>query len=130
MICPQRARKDIICYKVLRATVLSTGHTYYTTPCLGCKVELNSTLSAKENVIMAHILKPPFMLYPKYRVEEGYIHCFTNKNALCGYMHNYFTGNKVIVECIIPKGTLYYKSINRLEICAKKVFIRGIELQM
>ena len=138
MICPQRARKDIICYKVLRATTLQTGHTYYTTPYFGCKVKLNSTLSAKENVIVPHKFEARYrLLYPDYMIEEGYIHCFTNKNVVCEYVYNYLckerwynTGNIVIVECIIPKGTLYYKSTNRLEICAKEIFTRGIELQM
>ena len=52
MICPQRARKDIICYKVVRKRKYGTGKEKYETPCVRKGLQLYSTVEAEESIIM------------------------------------------------------------------------------
>ena len=65
-----------------------------------------------------------------YTVSYGYIHCCTTIDACKEWIHrNYhlFPHNKKaafhwgIIKCIIPKGTLYYKSFDGTQICAKSL---------
>lgn len=142
MICPQRARKDIICYKVVTEYKNKSGNTAYVTPFLCADIELFSTMKAKENIKMAYISKMEYpittkgggVMYVKrineYIVQEGYIHCYVHIDGAIRFKHHNSLNSYAlkIIRCIIPKGTLYYKSTDKQEICAKQIFTIGIEL--
>lgn len=139
MICPQRARKDIICYKIVRKKNHKTGNKKYRTPCLNYSIKLYQLIKAKEEIIRAEkSTETSILLQGLYVVKEGYIHCCTNIEYAKGWIkRNYllFAHNRkqpykwAIIRCVIHKGTLYYKSNDCNEICAKEIFTRGVELE-
>ena len=138
MICPQRARKDIICYKVVRKRKYGTGKEKYETPYVRKGLQLYSTVEAEESTIMPKKdYSTTLYFYGKniniYIVEEGYVHCTTNVEAAKTWIKGngrFFPHNRwAIIKCVIPKGVLYYKSVDHKQICAKQIFTKGIELQ-
>lgn len=117
-ICPLRARRDIVCYKcfLLRGRVLVS-------PYRGMKAYLGSTMKA-------YPLRKNFgeqctcidNLTYRQRISEGFIHAFVDKPKKSPF---------IVVKCIIPKGTLYYKSTNNItylhkEICAKTIILKEL----
>lgn len=139
MICPQKARKDIICYKIVKKKKHKTGDKKYRTPCQNYPIRFHQLIKAKEETIRAEkYTGVSILLQDLYIVEEGYIHCCTTiEHAKNWIKANYmlFVHNRkqpyrwAIIRCVIHKGTLYYKSHTGLEICAKQIFTRGIELE-
>lgn len=139
MICPQRARKDIICYKIVKKKKHKTGDKKYRTPCQNYPIRLYQLIKAKEETIRAKKYTGiNILLQDLYIVREGYIHCCTNieyakKWIRANYMlfaHNNTQPYRwAIIRCVIHKGALYYKSNDDNEICAKEIFTRGIELE-
>ena len=137
MICPQRARKDIICYKVVRKRKYETGKEKYETPCVRKGLQLYSTVEAEESIIMPKKDYSTTLYFchkniRMYIVEEGYVHCLTSIEAAKMWInYHLFPYNRgwAIIKCVIPKGVLYYKSVDHTEICAKQIFTKGIELQ-
>ena len=113
-ILPRRATKDIICYKVLCCT-----GSCFRTPYYDMRMDINKEYEAKGPKIAKAFIKNNYQKYFAI-VEKGYIHCFTQENAARD-MWFYDVRKRVIMKCIIPKGTLYYKSKNGLEICARKI---------
>jgi len=118
-ILPVRAKKDIVCYKVLEKEkdfgyrtpyykmVCHIGTTVQALP-LTTKLPIKS-LRGNNNVIC-----------------EGFIHAFMFLEEAVFLKCNLRMeqgGDFVVVKCIIPKGTLYYKGLNNgrnlQEICAK-----------
>lgn len=58
----------------------------------------------------------------RYEINGGFIHCYTDHEAAT-YRADFFDNNECVVyvfECIIPKGTAYYKG-NNWDICAKEI---------
>ena len=58
-------------------------------------------------------------------VEEGYIHCdidYEHAKERCTSISNMY-GYPIacLLECTIPKGILYFKSDDGLEVCAKEI---------
>lgn len=136
MICPQRARKDIICYKIVKKKKHKTGDKKYRTPCQNYPIRLHQLIKAKEETIRAEKYRGMSILLQE--VEEGYIHCCTNveyaknwikRNYRLFIHHRKQPYRWAIIRCVIHKGTLYYKSYDSNEICAKEIFTRGIELE-
>lgn len=132
-ICPIKARQDIICYKVVKRYKHRTGTEKYITPC------------QKMGIMLYRIIKPegPKMIRKKQTysvIEGGYIHCcstiedakrWINRNA-CTF-HNSKALKRptkwAIIKCVVHKGTLYYRSFDKTELCAEEIFTRNIVLQ-
>lgn len=108
-ICPLRARKDIVCYKVFSPS-FDEFHimTPYTHMHILRPTKDNPTLMDDTDVDINNCgLKIKF-------IDRGMIHAYTSQRSVFAYRLRY--------KCIIPKGTLYYKGING-DICAKKMLI-------
>ena len=121
-ICPLRARKDIVCYK----EVVHNGHLFITPfqnyvikDDLPRKIQI---CSQKE----IEAVKLPSTEYPaKYRVFGGMFHAYAKLGrALVSLMTA--KPHSVIIKCIIPKGTLYYKSVYGGDICARTLILQEI----
>lgn len=121
-ICPIKARKDIVCYKYVLKADSSYG-SEYVTPIMDMPIDIGKTYKAMGKEKRTGCKKP----YELSSITEGYIHCFaskvketvvekTKKREAIGH----------IIECIIPKGTLYYISFDKKQIAAKE--IRTIKL--
>lgn len=130
-ILPIRAKKDITCYKALRPVPLynadsTIGHTArFETPVMKTPVNVPGTL----------IPDRCFLRFPLYRnkfdaffriyniIDKGFIHAYTSQGEAEKYMSFPFV---VIAECTIPKGTLYFISYNKTEICARYMILNHI----
>ena len=135
MICPIKARKDIVCYKEfipIRYEKFNKNPKKLMTPIIGTTIEnpcyiekpilmddssktckwKTDVLSKYENGIWKKIVSV------RRIIEGGMIHAHQHKSIAikaCGY-------NGRIYKCIIPKGTLYFKGINN-DICAKQMLV-------
>ena len=107
---PRKAKKDIICFKVLRQS--SFGR--WITPCRWTFVTLDDYLIADECKTFS-ILNP-------YDKGAGYIHAYFDEK----YIYCNRPQERVFIA-IIPKGTKYHISEDG-EICAKKMFISNEQL--
>lgn len=123
-ILPIRARKDITCYKVVLVTeVYGIKHFYspfyFRKLCLG----VPSIASPKEVILPTKLNSLVWGISNK--VDGGYIHCYTDyQEALdhcCTISNQFGRPNTCLLECIIPKGTLYFKSDDGLEMCGKEI---------
>lgn len=116
-ICPQRARKDIVCYKVF---TYSLDNSYIMTPYLRKHIlkptKNNPTLMDDTDFDVgignATVTDLDGRKYKVKCVGYGMIHAYAN------IIH----GPTLRYKCIIPKGTLYYKGILN-DICAKKMLV-------
>ena len=113
-ICPIKARKDIVCYKLfsLQGCVLIT-------PFQRVPAYLGETMTARQIDENFGIQCGNSSATYRQRIYGGFIHAFIDKPE---------KSNKICVKCIIPKGTLYYKSIKHngypQEICAKTIILK------
>lgn len=120
-ICPLRARKDIICYKWVEE-----ADAKYLTPFYHMPIDVGETYTVEEtkkkSTNVSVIAAEFHNVRRAYRVEDGYIHCFT-KVLYAEFAINFNTpaSGQHIIECIIPKGTLYYINIAKREIAAKEI---------
>lgn len=122
-ICPIRAKKPIVVYKVFLEQRYCLSDNTFITPWMYEKTKLNRLLVAtgKKEAVRSGI--------KDYRaVGPGYIHCYTNiENAKWArkYLLQHFTCfASVIVKCIIEPSTRYYKSWDGKEIAADAIFIK------
>lgn len=117
MIAPRRATRDIVCYKVL---VYNTYSNAYGTPYMGTPVSLGIKLEAKKE---SSLLPDTFG-----KIYGGFFHMYTTKSdasSIVNYWSQYSTKFRTHVfrRCIIPKGSLYYISTDKSEICATSIII-------
>ena len=127
-ICPIKAKKPIVVYKVLFEHKYCSSDKKFVTPWIHERTELNRLLVASgEKVVVRSGIK-------NYRaVGPGYIHCYT-KIEDAKLTRKYFIQKlfmrmvvkTVIAKCIIEPGTRYYKSWDGKEIAADAVFIKRI----
>ena len=131
-ICPIKARKDIVCYKVVKRYKHKTGMRKYITPC------------QEMGIILYSSIKPngPKMIKKRKRysiIEGGYIHCCSTledaKRWINRNSHMFCNSQKLkrptkwaIIKCVVHKGTLYYRSYDESELCAEEIFTRKIVL--
>ena len=105
---PLIARKDIICYKRLKPL----GHGYFKTPYREVTVKIGTFMSVDSFGLCFN------------RVDRG-IHGYTSKKRASGETDR----NEVMVKCIIPKGTEYfrgvYDDIVALKMKLKKIIYRN-----
>ena len=111
---PRISWKPIICYKVLK---VHKGN--YMTPCVDYFISRDrEVIKGNENF---------FEGLKDIKICGWGVHAFTNMyNAM--NMANYFCmidqriGGHVVVKCIIPRFTFYFKGKNN-EICSRKMII-------
>ena len=130
-ICPIRARKDIVVYKVLIKSRKFVNRNVYYTPVMGKYIELHKTFYATTTNKNNDKRKAYYPSKGRYDITSGFIHCYTNRTdiphisgiRLFGrlYIILHRAETAVMVKCIIRKGTLYYKSYDGIEICATQV---------
>lgn len=141
-ICPIRARKKIVCYKVVIRRE-HAGEKKYRTPCMEKSLRLHKLICPSPITLLNKIHKRDKYIGKGkwttiYEVNGGWIHaCNTLDDAKLWLKENYhfFDHNKTqpfgwaIIECVVHKGVLYYRSFDRHTLCAKKLFTRKIVLQ-
>lgn len=119
-ICPLRARRDIICYKMFG---YAFDNLHIITPYQRMRIlkptENNPTLMDDTGVDVDEVDFTTTWVHgcemgPFRRIGRGMIHAYTYPIRIAACYSLY--------KCIIPKGTLYYKGINN-NICAKKMLI-------
>lgn len=110
MICPRRATRDIKCIKVLLFDAYSGK---VRTPVMMYPIKNNFPVIMDDNDVRIQKLE----LGGGYAIEGGMIHAHD-------LSADYFIWPREFgVLAIIPKGTLYYISANKRELCAKKLII-------
>lgn len=124
-ICPIKAKKPIVVYKVLLKERYRLSDNRFITPWMCEKTRLNRLLTASgEKVVVRSGIKD-------FRaVGPGYIHCYTKieyaRWARKYYIQKFMAFETVIVECIIEPSTRYYKSWDGEEIAADAIFLKEI----
>lgn len=122
-ICPLRARKDIVCYKVFGR---SFDNLHIITPYQRMRIlkptennpilmdDVSIDVDEKDIDIITPWAASGYKTGKFKRIGRGMIHAYTYPiiPSSCCFLY----------KCIIPKGTLYYKGINN-NICAKKMLI-------
>jgi hypothetical protein len=124
-ILPIRARKDITCYKVVVVSQ-HNGVKLFRSPYYGVRLYLGEPYVALPiNRRLPLLFRRQIIFNGIHMVEEGYSHCYTDYEFAkdrCAFISNeYGSPTTCILECIIPKGTLYFKSDDKIEICAKEI---------
>lgn len=107
---PRKAKKDIVCFKVLKKSRFFLKNEWCT-PFRLTHVTLNDWIIAKKCRTFS-ILNP-------YDKGPGYVHAYADKKFV--WKKNSYE-EKVFVA-LIPKGTKYHISKCGKEICAEKMFI-------
>lgn len=113
---PRLAKKDITCYKVLQISSISEGKIKIVTPVIRKEIPTDQILNTDER--LQYVLRSPiFPLFGKkaysvYEVGKGYIHTHANLEM---------RDDLIVCKCIIPKGTLYFSSIDKREYASKKI---------
>lgn len=121
---PLIAEDDIVCYKLL----VKTGNDYRT-PYKLMYLD-NKIVYGKKNLVaegsedIEHLPLHGSCIPDRYKITGGFIHCYTDHETAI-YRADFFDNNECVVyvtvfECIIPKGTAYYKG-NNCDICAKEI---------
>lgn len=121
-ICPLRAHKDIVCYKVVvhSGRLFITPHQNYV---IGDDLPRKIQICDQKTI---EIIKSPFWQRSyRHMVFGGMFHAY----AKLDHATTSFTAatpHSVIIKCIIPKGTLYYKGVRGIEICARTLILQEI----
>lgn len=118
---PKRAKKDIICYKVIKRYTFSDGtenlHTPYKfAPIPKDVINGKKPFTAKTSG-GATVTDKMFERCGRYfgdfgEVSKCAIHTYTTETgaiADADLLKQYYGGNFIIYKCIIPKDTLYYE---------------------
>lgn len=112
------AKKDIVCYKVLSMKYNEFLDKFvYETPVTGTEVEFNTPLTADDKTefrIRERNPRDKSYRLRKYFIAEGGFHTYIKKKKAIEMfkLRNAYFGDKgIVVECIIPKGSLYAKGI-------------------
>lgn len=121
-ICPLRARKDIVCYK----EVIHNDHLFIT-PFQGyvIKDDLPRKIQICDQKTIEIIKSPFWQRSYRHMVFGGMFHAYAKLDRA---MVSLITAkpHSVIIKCIIPKGTLYYKGVRGIEICARTLILQEI----
>lgn len=135
---PSIAKRDIVCYKVLEQHQcnFNPNYTYIETPFRQCRLDdsqLNggSPIKATRDRFSEEPYQTNSRLLFDWNVSAGYIHTYRSKRAAKKAIFAYSLDSDllnpnwneqnwvtygVIYECIIPKGTKYYKGIDDADI--------------
>lgn len=128
MIAPIRARKDIMCYKVLvkvnkhSLCLFNISHNplVLVTPYMGFEMEVGKQYNIEPTT---NIYKKRIIIDSCGRrcIDKGFFHVYTSLEEAT---KNAYHLRSSIVQCIIPKGTLYYKSEDGSMMCAKSIMLQ------
>jgi len=114
---PKRAKKDIVCYKVLERDDEGKLRTPY----------IDTYIN---NISTPFIAKGISLSFDnKYEKGKGYIHTFTKLSFLeleysTTLTFRFIFHPPVVFKCIIPKGTKYHTSTDGKEYCSKKIIFK------
>ena len=148
-ICPIKARKRIVVYKVVKRYPHKTGKQKYKTPCMRESIQLYHEYTVdgpiritKKGNLYARIFynknRYRDMYIEMFVIEHGYIHCCTSLDSAKNWLyknHHLFPRNKKqpfhwgIIRCWIEPGTLYYKNYDGTQIATKKLLTRDMQLK-
>lgn len=118
---PLIAVHDIHCYKAL-----TNIHNEFFSPFRHSRYFLNAVNYASPHVSNYASIESPSR-EENYFIEEGFLHCFTDKGVLSlndddyNFMSPFHT--LYLFECYIPKGSKYFISENGKEICSNKLYV-------
>lgn len=120
-ICPLRARKDIVCYKVVvhSGRMFITPHQNYV---IGDDLPRKIQICDQKTI---EAVKPPSWSGYRYQVFGGMFHAYAKLDCAIASLI-VAEPHLVIIKCIIPKGTLYYKGIIKGDICARTLILQEI----
>ena len=133
-ILPIRAKKDITCYKALRPVSFynadsTIGHAArFETPFTKTPVNVPGTLIPGRCFLRFPLYQNSYSRHfyfghlRTYTVDKGFIHAYTGQRKAAESLGFPF----VVAECTIPKGTLYFISHDKEEICAKQLILNYI----
>lgn len=115
--CLNRAKEDVICYKVVRLEVNETISTPYQTALISNEVINGEKPFIAQNNRGKELTEEAFEIqYQDYcwsRVYGNAIHTFATKNGAkteATELRAFLPGHKYrVYKCIIPKDTLYYE---------------------
>lgn len=117
---PKRAKKDIVCYKILEKVETDNGDEYYT-PYQDTEVDITKPFKAKG-------ISLSFSNNTRYEKTKGYIHTISSLEYIKTYLRGFGGIKFAIFKCHIPKGTKYHESIYDVEYCSRKiVFDREVQ---
>ena len=119
------AAEDITCYKLLWKLRNSQSQNHYTAY-VDSYVNEN-IIKGDEDLVASgieHILH--FKIRDCYEITNGFIHTFKSKEDAIDLAKGYYCESienvdYEVYECIIPKGTRYYESVNDYDFCSKKI---------
>ena len=114
-VFPKKAKKDIHVYKVLSYYSNIDG---YKTPYRQARID-SATLTTGDKK-MKKIIWSNIFRDCEYELEEG-IHSYTTFSGI--------QTNGVILEAIIPKGTLYYEDCLSDRVCSEKIIFTGFRYE-
>lgn len=115
---PKVAKKDIVCYKLLRENIEYPSETKrYYTPFQDLKIILGQEVKAKGGLQKGTRKIFEWSSNREYRklIYSGVIHTFKTfkdvEDFMLKFASQYDAKNAVVVRCVIPKGTEYYEGI-------------------
>lgn len=123
-IMPIKARRDITCFKVVLA--LRSQDNVFLSPFHHMRMTIGEICDA-----VGQLMPRPICYQKLYCIADGYIHVFTDENQATEYCKKISTRcanfDCYVMECIIPKGTLYFVSAFRdYEGCTRSVLPIGL----
>lgn len=118
---PKIAKKNIVCYKILEDKGLNGLYSPHTQT----KYSTGLNKAYGETIIYrGPILNHSIFKRKTYMIERGMLHCCTTEGYSFEYLYKIFNNpfyHHIIYKCIIPKGTEYYISTDKKQICAKAI---------
>lgn len=125
-ICPIKARKDIVCYKVF--VISNTCHTCITPTVNRIIPDPRYTIKPflmddSNKSICRQAIYSGVYGFKVTGISQGMIHAYQDVERARRAMERFpLWAPLEIYECIIPKGTLYFKGLDG-DICSKKLLI-------
>lgn len=133
---PRKAKKDIVCFKVVLLRIGSAGLRHIITPCQNTYL-YPDVISGRVNFTAQKSLFEDVKHYSPegIYISKGFIHTFKRlKNAKYFKSMLYTNGKPLIYKCVIPAGTEYYKGEDESVECPAYAsdairFVEKIELE-
>ena len=105
-IFPRKAKKDIVCYKLLVVLPTDSEKVQFVTPFMYDEVDIHKPIIATSKVKLLE--KWWDRITNPYTKTYGYIHTYFTKENAEGCANSLELSNYKIFKCIIPKGTKYH----------------------
>lgn len=123
---PSIAQEDIYCYKEFSKGSIPSEK-YIITPYQRIMIPV-SLLPFMLEAIGNKWIRVEYGDRKLYMIGEGFIHAYAKNQWIVDYITCYkndsaYKHSYSLVLCKIPKGSKYYKSFDRIEICAERMEI-------